>query len=199
VFFGDSITAGVGATSEANRYANQVATSRGWTTWENAGVGGTLLQNTVQNTISTIGGPTDGNGRDTVLDRVPCADYIFILYGTNDVVLNDVSITAGKYQNDLSEVVDLLVNLGGISPQNIVIGSPPYQDGTLASPLDGYTQAKLESYVAAAAAVASAKGTKYADIYQAMVDNGGSSLMNGNVHPNNAGHQVIANAFLAVL
>ena len=47
---------------------------------------------------------------------------------------------------------------------------------------------------------ATAKGTKYIDVYQWMLDNGGDDLVSvDGVHPNDAGHAQIAAAFLSVL
>jgi lysophospholipase L1-like esterase len=57
-----------------------------------------------------------------------------------------------------------------------------------------------QAYRNAVSAVATATGTKYADVYQYMVDNGGDTLIGADgVHPNDAGHAAIAAAFLSVL
>ena len=127
---------------------------------------------------------------------------MLVLYGLNDLRLDDAVFTAANYQNDLGEVVDGLI-AAGVDPQRIVIGSPPYipeASYALYSPYNGGSLVKHAQYVAACATVATAKGTKYIDVYQWMADNGGDALISGDgIHPNDAGHAQIAAAFLSVL
>lgn len=203
VAFGDSVTAGTGASDAAHRWANIVATTKSWQL-VNSGLASTTLQNTTQNSVSTIGGAVDNNGRDTYISRVlqKAPQYVLVLYGLNDLRLNDVAFTVALFQNDLGEVVDALI-AAGVAATQIVIGSPTYIPATsygLGSPWDGATAQKYTDYIAACSAVATAKGTKYIDVYQWMADNGGDTLISGdNIHPNDAGHAAIANAFLSVL
>ena len=93
----------------------------------NSGLGSTTLQNTIQNTVATLCAAVDNNGRDTYTTRVSASypDYVLILYGLNDIRLNDVAYTTALFENDLGEVVDGLV-AAGIAASRIVIGSPPY-------------------------------------------------------------------------
>lgn len=203
VGFGDSITAGTGASDAAHRWLNLVHAAKGWGHLTNSGGVATVLQNTVQNTVSTIGGACDNNGRDRYATAVVAhrPDYVLILYGLNDLRLNDVAFTADLFENDLGEVIDGMI-AGGTSASQIVIGSPPHiSDYTAGAPeYNGGSIAKHQAYTAKCAAVAAAKGTKYIDVYQWMIDNGGDSLVSGDgVHPNDAGHQAIANAFLSVM
>lgn len=203
--FGDSITAGTGATSESNRWVNIVRSVFGGGTFRNAGLSATVLQNTTQNTVNTIGAAADNNGRDTVTTRVlPYnPDYVFVLYGFNDIRLNDASFSDTLFENDLGETIDLIVSNG--TPANqIVIGSPPYlpeASYALGGPeYDGGSVAKHSAYISACANVAASRGTKYVDVYQWMIDNGGDSLISGDgIHPNDTGHAQIAAAFLSVL
>lgn len=203
VAFGDSITAGTGASDAAHRWANLLATAKGWRL-TNSGVVSTILQNTTQNTVATIGAAADNNGRDTVAARVTAYSpiYVAILYGLNDLRLNDAAITADNFETDLGEVVDAIVT-AGTPAANIIIGSPPYMDPAHYSdgtPYNAGTTLKHQAYVAKCAAVATAKGTKYIDVYQWMIDNGGLTLLSGDsIHPNDAGHDAIADAFLSVL
>lgn len=203
VVYGDSITAGSVASDAAHRWANIVATTRGLIL-TNKGYSGTVLQNTIQNEVATIGGPADHNGRDDYIARriLRCfpASYIVILYGTNDILLNDAAFSAANYQNDLGELVDALV-ANGTPANQVVIGSPPYITSYVqAHPFDGGSIVKHQAYVAAAAAAAASRGTRYADVYQYMLDNGGDALISPDgLHPNDAGHAAIATAFLSVI
>jgi len=202
VVFGDSTTS-TGASTAANRWPNVIATNKGWDFY-NAGVGGTVLQNTVQTSVAVIGGAVTNNGRDTYTTRVTAynPDYVLILYGLNDLRLNDVAFTVANYQNDLEEIVDGLT-AAGIPANHIVIGSPSYMDpaeyGSY-SPWDGGSTLDHVAHVAAAAAVAAAKGTLYVDVYQAMLDGGAGALLAvDGIHPNDAGHALIAATFAAAI
>jgi lysophospholipase L1-like esterase len=203
VAFGDSIAAGVGATTTAQRWTDIVAATKSWYLI-NKGISSTALQNSVQNAVSTVGGVADSNGRDTYAARVTAYSpiWVFILYGLNDLRLNDAGFTVTNYQNDLGEIVDGIV-AAGTPADHIVIGSPPYMDPDHyadGSPWNAGTTIKHVAYVAAAAAVATAKGTLYKDIYQYMLDNGADTLLGADgIHPNDTGHAAIATAFLSVL
>lgn len=201
VAFGDSITAGTGASDAAHRWANIVAASLG-ATLTNSGISATILQNTVQNSVDTIGAAADNNGRDTYTARITgySPKYVYILYGLNDLRLNDVAITQALFEADLTEIVTALIT-AGITASDIVLGSPPYtdpaQDGAN-SPFDGGTTSKHQLYTASVQNIAAIKGTKYADIYGAMVAGGGNDLLAvDGIHPNDTGHALIASTFLA--
>jgi len=203
--FGDSITVGTGATDAAHRWANIVAASKN-AILTNAGIAATILQNTVQTTVDTIGAAADNNGRDTYAARITAYTgapwWVFILYGLNDLRLNDAAITVENYTTDLGAVIDGIL-ADGVLANHIVIGSPPYipeASYAAGAPWNAGTRVKHAAYTAACAAVATAKGTRYADVYQYMTDNGGDTLIAADgIHPNDAGHAAIAAAFLAVI
>lgn len=203
VAFGDSITAGSMASDAAHHWTNLVAAAKGYSL-TNAGLGATVLQNTVQTTVDTIGAAADSNGRDRYVNDVlgACPDVVCILYGLNDLRLNDAAFSAANFQTDLGEIVDGLT-ARGIAAQSIVIGSPPYIPAAsyaLYPPYDGGSTVEHAAYVAACAAVAAAKGTRYIDVYQWMIDHGGDALVHADgIHPNDAGHAAIADAFLLAL
>ena len=204
VTFGDSITEGYGASDESHRWANIVTTTKGWTLI-NSGIGGTNLQNTVQTSLAVIGGATVNNGRDTYTTRITAYEptKVIILYGFNDLLLNDEAYSDTLFANDLGEIIDGLTSTG-IAAVNILIGSPPYMPEASytrqAPPRNGGSRIKHAAYTAACASVAAAKGCKYADVYQYMADNGGDTLIGGDgFHPNDAGYAAIATAILAEL
>jgi lysophospholipase L1-like esterase len=203
VAFGDSATAGTGASAAVNRWANIVTEDQLWIL-QNSGVSGTILQNTVQNTVSSTGAAADDNGRDNYIARIIDydPDYVCILYGLNDLRLNDVAITAALFENDLGEVVQGLIN-SGVPADNIILGSPSYMTPSyytsVGAPWNGGSTSLHEDYVAAVAAVATAYSARYADVYAAMLNGGGDTLISDGIHPNDAGHAVIAAAFIAAI
>ena len=204
VTYGDSITQGLYTSDDAHRWANVVAAAKGWSL-QNSGIAGTVLQNTVQNTATPLGAALSNNGRDTLEVRVRnyIPQYVAILYGFNDMRFADPAFSVENFANDLGEVVDG-ITVTGLPADNIVIGSPPYfradmYTGSVA-PWNACSHEKHMAYIAATRSVALAKGTRFADVYAAMAAGGGDSLLNADgIHPNDAGHAVIANAFLAAL
>jgi lysophospholipase L1-like esterase len=201
--FGDSVAYGVGASNASLSFRELLGLGAG-AVMINAGYNSTTLQNTIQHTIAVSGGATANNGRDTYAARVTvfAPDKVFILYGLNDLRFSDVAFTADLFENDLGEIVDGLV-ASGISAENIIIGSPSHMTAYVYA---GYpewsagTVVKHQAYMAKCAAVASAKGTKYVDVYNWMLSHGGDSLVAADgIHPNDLGHAEIAKAFLSVI
>lgn len=190
--FGDSITQGTGASVAANRWANLVATSRN-ALLSNQGISGTVTQNT---NLTTTGLPQTNNGRDRYISALLGAnsvDEVYLLYGVNDSYLkavNQPSLNVTEFSNDYQEIISGLL-AAGIPATKITIGTPPYY--TIVS-----NQASQEEHATAVRALAVANGIKFADVRQAMIDSGWGSLNSGdNLHPNDAGHAVIANSMLS--
>lgn len=192
VFLGDSITVGQAASVYEKRWSSLISLSAGNDFNEiNVGISGTVLQNTTPVLAS--------NGRDRyvadVLNKNP--EWVYILYGVNDLRYNGASFSDANYQNDLGEIVSGLI-AGGINASKIVIGSPSYVDptkyATFASPYNAGSTPKHQAYRNAALAVAQLHHTRYADVYQAMVDYATplSLLSVDGLHPNDTGHQLIA-------
>ncbi len=201
VVFGDSITAGVAATTADNRWANKVANSVG-ATLLNQGIGGTFLQNSNDKN----GNPTLNNGRDryvTALTGANKRDLCIIQYGFNDMRYTPApaSVNVANYQNDLSEIVTGLIGTYGYSADDIIIATPPWLQP------NGFTNASADfvgsndnvnqTYGAAARAVAVANGTYFANTYQALKDVGIPGIDTDLIHPNDFGMQAIYNAIMA--
>ena len=190
--FGDSITSGSGASTAANRWANLYSTAEGLYL-VNRGVSGTVMQNTNQ---TTTGLPRPNNGRDryaSVLTGSARAHKVVILYGVNDGYLGastEPSMNVADFIVDYQAVIDGLF-ADGYTTDDIIIGSPPYY--TIVS-----NQVLQQEYADAVRALAVTNGVRYADVRQAMIDGGGATLLTGdNIHPNDAGHAVIATAIAA--
>lgn len=190
--FGDSITAGYNATTIANRWVNLVAAAKGYAPI-NAGISSTTLQNTA---YTTTGLPGINNGRDryqAYLTGVNKGKHVYILYGVNDIRLGNTtqpSLTPALYQNDLGEIVDGLLAAGYLA-SDIVIGSPPFF-------INGDEPVRHAAIANAARQVAVDKHVKFADVYNYMLNNGGTSLVSGDdLHPNDAGMAAIATAMIA--
>lgn len=127
------------------------------------------------------------------------AEKIYIMSGLNDLRYNGASFSVANYQTQLGEIVEQLINIYEIKPNNIILGSPPYCNPSFYAnadyaPFTGGSTAKHQEYVAAVRTVATKHKTKYADVYQAMLRGGNSLVSSDGIHPNDAGHQVIANA-----
>lgn len=193
VFFGDSITVGQGASSTSKQWSSLVARSTSLKEI-NKGISGTVLQNSFPVLLN--------NGTDRYQkDVVPYKPAkVFILYGLNDLRYNGANFSVSGYQIDLNIVVSGLIS-AGFAPTHITVGSPPYMMPSCYdedSPFDAGSITKHQRYRDASKAVTVANGCKWADVYQAMLNGGGDSLISPDgVHPNDIGHQLIANIMLA--
>lgn len=194
-FFGDSITFGAGASSSANRWSTKLAIALGLSE-DNQGISGTVLQNSAPILAN--------NGQDTytprILQRYP--SRVYILYGLNDSRYNGASFSVANFKTALTQVVQNCLNLGGLGVRDIYIGSPPYTNPAFYNSYAPFNAGSTEKHLAyrdASREVASTFGTQWVDVYQGMKDAGGDALMSADgVHPNDAGHQVIANLFAAL-
>jgi lysophospholipase L1-like esterase len=176
--FGDSITAGF---SGLPSYVTQVAASA-------ASAGKRVINGGFPG--AKLSGSTFGDGilsYQTVLAAYPSARY-HLQFGVNDI---GGGVSAAAFQAAYMTVVGYMVNTLGISPSAISIGSPGFTTTDYGATRTAYT--------AAAAAVAASYGTKYADVFAAMVAGGGATLMSDGVHPNSAGHTIMANAITAAI
>lgn len=192
VFFGDSITEGQGVSKQSQRWSTLVANNQNFIE-NNQGIGATVLQNSPP--------ILPNNGRDryqtAIISHSP--KHVYILYGLNDLRYNGKFFSVLNFQNDLGEIVAGTI-ASGVKPENIVIGSPPYINPSgynLYPPYNAGSTEKHKQYRDATKIIAKKYKTKWVDVYQKMIIQGGNMLISGDlIHPNNAGHQVISNAML---
>lgn len=181
VGFGDSITLGIGATTPLTDGWLTVLATQLDRPRKNFGIGGSRL---------TAFDETSGVSRyeSQVIER-PYSDTILILYGTNDVV---AGVSGDDYQSALSIVLNGLIS-AGYSKSKLFVGTVPYQAGDA-------NAVAISDYNARIASVCSNLGLPApADVYSAMKNGGGDSLMADSLHPNDSGHAVIAGAFADVI
>ncbi|MCF8486658.1 MAG: hypothetical protein K9G71_15740 [Rhodobacteraceae bacterium] len=201
VGFGSSTMEGVGASSTGTQTLNLTAGVLAAPIIRNRGVSGTVLQNSAD----ASGFPRANNGRDRFVSALlgsNKSDRAFLLYGSNDLRYTAAPATfnVAGFANDLREVLNGLLT-GGYSPSEIVLASPNwYPDSTYSIGSAGFTgsnRATHESYVTISSQIASEYGLLYADVYSKMRDLGAETLIGADgLHCNDAGHQVIAHAFL---
>jgi lysophospholipase L1-like esterase len=179
VAFGDSYTVGIGASTD-NGWAYQVADALG-KKLANEGISGSRFEDLGGDTISGY------NRYVRNLIEYPANDRLYILYGFNDIEQMGASVSAYQTQLD-AMVADLIVK--GYDPGNIYIGTVPRMFGDANS-------AEVQEYGDAVRAVCLDHGCHCAEVYAAQVAGGGDSLFDvDELHPNDAGHTVIATAFL---
>lgn len=201
VGFGDSITLGYGIATDADKWLNRVSAGINSGTLANAGVSGTVLQNSPDSS----GSARASNGRDRFISALTGAakrEMAIIAYGFNDAryIAAPATFNLAAYENDLNEVIAGL-RIAGYPADRLVIVAPFFITNTGLSTgsagFTGQTSAGFEAFVTAARAVAEAHGCWYHDAYAWMRDNGGASLISGdNIHPNVTGHAVIAEGML---
>jgi lysophospholipase L1-like esterase len=189
LFLGDSITLGQGATSSSNgRWTTQLCRFLG-SREQNVGVASSQLRQTI-----TTGGATNGiiggYQRHTEMLTIP-ANSIVIMYGTNDMGSAD-STTDGDatiiadFKSKLSVMISNFMN----QRLRVLVASPPWTGNVSAT--------KNLAYVAAVAEVCALRGATFIDAYHLFLDTGTpSSYFGDNLHPNDSGHTLLANAVYA--
>jgi lysophospholipase L1-like esterase len=197
VFFGDSITLGVGASDDAHRWSSLYCAAKG-DIEENHAVSGQPLQNSTP--LNPTGAP---NFRDSANGLIPTCHIghgkLFLSFGTNDVGLNLGNFTTANYKQQLIDVINIAISRGW-PLRSIVVESPSYYEQ---SGRDGYVGlygvtvaadlARHEAHVLAASQACLETGVVFDDSYAYMKNNGGSSLLRPDgLHPNDAGHVVKA-------
>lgn len=187
---GDSITAGSGVSVTANRYSTLFANAIGHIE-DNIGISGTVLQNT-----DNLANNMQDRFIADVLRRY--VKLIVINGGLNDLRYNGANFTVAKYQASLTAMVTEALKY--YSGEQIIICSPPMMNPSFFNtnpPYNAGSTLKQQQYRDAAKAVALSKKCKFVDVYQYMVDNGGTSLVsNDGIHPNDNGHIAIKNALM---
>lgn len=186
VFFGDSITFGLNATTDADSYANIVASGLGLTEI-NSGISGTTLQSPDPDFAAN-------DGRTNCYSRISARrpSKVHIQYGVVDIIQTVAGgYTPANFQAQLEEVIDIILATSGLTVNDICIGSPSY---ITAYSGDG-SDVRAAAYAAAAEAAATVKGTRFADVYAATFEH--PEYLDDGIHPNDAGMAVIASTILA--
>ena len=201
--FGDSITAGSAASAPAHRWANRLAARLGVTRLSSKGISATILQSSPD----ASGAPRVNNGLDRC-DRdllgPDRADLVAILYGFNDARYTAAPATLNRagFARDYRALLDRLF-AAGYAPAALCLGSPPHIPDAgfavdAANGFAGQSRAEFQAYVGTVASLARDAGAHYAAVNERMAASGGDALLSPDyVHPNDAGHAVIAEAFAA--
>lgn len=184
VGFGDSITYGQGATNSfTTAWMPLLAAAKG-RPYKNYGIAGTTCSNVAAS-------PNNGQSRWNInISERLYDDYICILYGTNDISAGGV-YTATTYETALIAIISGLI-AQGYAASKICVGTVPYR-------LADAFASTIAQYNTKIVSITSTYGlAPWADVYATMKAYGDGCMADG-VHPNDIGHQIIANAFNAVL
>ena len=197
--FGDSITAGAAASTPERTWTALFAAATA-TRAVDCAISGTVLQSS----CDADGVPRPDNGlmrcRRDLLNGP--AGALCILYGYNDARYTwapDTFNLAG-FVRDYRKLIGVLF-AGGYAPDTVAVGSPPYIPDVgfdVGSPgFTGQTRTGFEDHVTAVRQVAAEFGLAYAPVYETMAEKPDGSLASPDItHPNDAGHALIARAFL---
>lgn len=197
--FGDSITAGSGASSPDRSWASLLATKLG-AKLDNRGISATVLQSSPD----AGGRPRANNGfsryREHLLGDTR-ADLIAILYGFNDAryTAAPASLNHDGFRRDYIVLVQGLLDAGYDSAA-ICLGSPPHIpdagfDVDAENGFAGQSRVEFQRYVRTVELIARDAGTSYAAVNEWMDARGDALVSADHVHPNDAGHAAIAEAF----
>jgi hypothetical protein len=187
--FGDSMTAGSGASTTGNRWLNQFNVALGSPTLTNAGIGGTFTQNTPG---TDTGLPKTDNGRDRFLPLfagLARKQIAVLAYGYNDAsVANNVNyldFSATTFKNDYDQIISGVINLG--TPKDRIWIKTPFWQSDARLLLRGYLRSDIEPYNTAVINLAKEFGLRFGDDYY--VTTGRTDYIDPDgTHQNDAGH-----------
>lgn len=101
--------------------------------------------------------------------------YLTFSYGTNDT-------PSATWENDYKNIIQYFIDKG-FDKSKIAIVTPPYQS---------VQELKLEEVLTRTANIASELNIIFVDCFTFMKNNGGDTLLSDGKHPNDAGHQIMA-------
>lgn len=178
--FGDSIIYGTGASTRTNGWAFKLATAKSRAI-KNFGISSTPLSNSAA---------FANNGQDRYATQVverPYSDTICMMYGTNDI---SYGYSGANYQAAANAVVGGFVTAGYPTNKIYIVSIPYRQTDALASTVQDFNS-RMQT-------VCTSYGVTFIDVYTPMKAVG-DSLMADIVHPNDAGHQLIADTVAAII
>lgn len=167
---GDSLTAGAGSLNSAAGFVHRVAFYKDLI-YQYQSVSGGTVNATLRPRHRTY---TLGNFKNI---------WITICFGTNE---GNVDAT---WNTNYTVVVENLIR-DGFMPARIILVTPPYHSSraTRLTAIQGYLSAIAATY-----------GCSYADCVTPTLAGGGDALLPDGTHPNNAGHELMAQAITAVM
>lgn len=197
VFYGDSVTAGVGATTSNLRWSSLVCAYKGWQEVNN-GIAGTTLQSAVP--VDVIAATNMYDRRTTIPTyNSTLHSALFISYGINDCGLNFATYSVANFTTQLTAIVNHANATKGWPMDKIVIQCSTFVNPAAWNFYEAYgvlidaDTTRFVSIQTAAYGVALLLGNIFLNPYQTMIDNGGLTLLNDDRHPNDAGYLVIKN------
>jgi len=202
-FFGNSITVGVGTTATNFRWSTHAAYQLNEIE-NNFGLSSSTMQK---------GTPDLPLGAASMIDRlnlIPTKSslkkYLVFAYGLNDMGYNGGTYDTVGFKAAYRRVLDTSIARGW-SPSDILLVAPYFVNDSGYRRYDALnggngkpTVARHLQYVDATLKISQQYGTKYIDMYQAMLANGADALLSSDsLHPNNDGHAFIAKTVAAAL
>ena len=174
---GDSITYGFGSSDNAHRWTTLYCVANGYTEI-NMGVSGRGMTRGISpwHTVYLTDTPTKTDD-----DR-----YLIFALGINDLS-QPLNTFISYFTDSINEAI-----ARGWDKRKIAIVNVYYNTVN--------DQALSDTYNAGILSFANSQGIKHIDVWTAMVNGGGSTLLtNDNIHPNDTGYQVIANKVILEL
>jgi len=191
VFMGNSITFGVAASSNANRWTSLFCAAKD-ATEDNRGVSSTTMQ---------LSNPCGGGSFDpTTIPAYNASVHsaLFIAYGINDIGWNIAFFTPSQFKIDYTAAVTYAISTRGWPAGKIILLNT-YQPYSYTTYVGGCgvtvaaTSVRAGLYNVKVAEVATENGCILVDIYSAMAGLNSSYFRIDELHPNNSGMAVIAN------
>ncbi len=201
-FLGDSITYGVGAENDADKYVSLVERRLGVSV-NNYGISGTRIARQ----SPPCNEPHDADFLMRAPDMDKNADFVFIFGGTNDYGHGDAKIgeisdkTPYTFYGAMNLLTELLVKEYGKEKLCFILPLHRAEEDNEygAHGMKPERGGKLSEYVEAMLYVLRREKIEYLDLRGEFAPELIPQLTTDGLHPNNAGHAIIANAVISYL
>lgn len=185
-FFGDSITAGVGASSNSLRWSTLLSGIKNWTE-VNKGVSGA--------TLMSVSPPITGNMYDRANTDIPTKrandKYLFISYLINDAAQNSITYTTTLLNTQLTSIINTAKSRDWDNTNIIINSAFP----SILTTWVGNSQAEQDRYlalIAQAQTTANANGVVYVNPFTAYSNVVYFEAATHPLHPQDTGHKKIS-------
>lgn len=196
IFFGDSYTAGSGASTTAQRWTSLLSKYFG-AVEDNRGIGGTTLENRYP--VDWLGqSPNMLNNRTTIPAKTNVKKILVIAYGLNDLGANAGQYTTTNFKLDYDTILDYAINTKKWPSTNILILPPYYINAAGYASYAVYngvaapTRAQHLQWVQAVQDVSQKWSTLYFNLFNDQLRNDTTLMTVDGIHTNDAGHEFIA-------
>lgn len=194
IFYGDSYTAGSGASSISKRWTSLFAKQFG-ATEDNRGIAGATLSK--RSPVDYMGAQNMVDRRTDIPTKTSSRKMLVFAFGLNDMGQTAAAYTTSNYKSDYATVLNYAISTRGWEPSQILIiapyyiGSAGYSRYATITGNEAPTRQRHLQFIQATKEVAEQFGTMYWSPFFDQIRNDTTLIDTDGIHPTDAGHEYI--------